>query len=194
MPFSVWIRNVEKYLYHYDVDYGITKKLRNSRAAKPLFVACAFDFFEIVERYLSEGNSTTDILSESSHSPLQVAAMYGSCQAISVFLADARTDISEAVLKIAAANKSGKDMMSLLLEQRGHEFKITDEVVKEAAENYDYGEVLTLLLEQRGHEFKITEEVAKAAAENWDSGKEVMALLRPRIQGHRRGSQRGSRK
>jgi formylmethanofuran dehydrogenase subunit D len=68
--------------------------------------------------------------------------------------------------------------MTLLLNQRGSEVKITEEVVKAAAGNWNKGkEVMALLLDQRGDEVKITEEVVKAAAGNWRSGKEVIALL-----------------
>ena len=176
MPFSVWIHHVKKYFYADEVDYEIRRKLWDSME-KPLFVACAFDFFEIVERHLSEGSSSIDTLSRYGLSALQVAAIHGSCQAISVFLADAGTDISEAVLKAAARNrKSGKDVMTLLLKGLSDEIKITEEVTQAAAGNEDCGkDVVALLLEQRGDEVKITEEVTKAAAEY--GGREVMALL-----------------
>jgi hypothetical protein len=69
--------------------------------------------------------------------------------------------------------------MTLLLEQRGGEVKITEEVVTAAASNQGNGEVVMALpLEQQGGEVKITEEVVKGAAGNRKSGKEVMALLR----------------
>ncbi|KAM3560520.1 hypothetical protein ARSEF4850_003621 [Beauveria asiatica] len=78
----------------------------------------------------------------------------------------------------AAGIRNGKDVMALLLEQRGDEITITEEVVIAAMGNVWNGkEVMALLLEQRGDEITITEEVVIAAAENWGNGKEVMALL-----------------
>jgi hypothetical protein len=87
--------------------------------------------------------------------------------------------VTEEVVKAAAGNwQSGRQVMTLLLEQRGDEVKITEEVVKVAAGNWQSGEqVMTLLLEQRGGEVKITEEVVKAAASNRGNGEAMMALL-----------------
>jgi hypothetical protein len=68
--------------------------------------------------------------------------------------------------------------MTLLLDRRGDDVKITDEVVKAAAGNERSGEeVMTLLLDRRGDDVKITDEVVKAAAGNERSGKEVTILL-----------------
>ncbi|KAM7209803.1 hypothetical protein V8F06_014814 [Rhypophila decipiens] len=51
-----------------------------------------------------------------------------------------KVKITEEVVKAAAGNKSnGKEMMALLLDQRGTEVKITEEVVKAAAENQSSG-------------------------------------------------------
>jgi hypothetical protein len=90
-----------------------------------------------------------------------------------------RIRATEDVVKAAARNwGSGKEVMMLLLEERGDEVKITEEVVKAVAGNRKSGkEVIMLLLEKRGDEVKITEEVVKAAAENGENGKEIMMLL-----------------
>ncbi|KAM0168180.1 hypothetical protein ACHAPF_011256 [Botrytis cinerea] len=90
-----------------------------------------------------------------------------------------RVVITEDVVTAAAGNwNNGKEVMKLLLEQRGAEVLITEEVVKAAVGNESNGkEVMKLLFEQRGAEVLITEEVVKAAAGNWSSGKEVMKLL-----------------
>ncbi|KAK8144783.1 hypothetical protein G3M48_005358 [Beauveria asiatica] len=80
---------------------------------------------------------------------------------------------------LAAGNgANAKEVMALLLQQRGSEITITEEVVAAAAGNWRNGkEVMALLLKQRGNEITITEEVMNAAAGNWGNGKEVMALL-----------------
>jgi hypothetical protein len=82
------------------------------------------------------------------------------------------------VVKAAAGNnQSGKEVIMLLLEQRGVDVIVTEEVVKAAAGNERSGkEVMTLLLEQRGANVAISEDVVMAAAGNGDSGK-VMSLL-----------------
>jgi hypothetical protein len=56
------------------------------------------------------------------------------------------------VVKAAAGNyENGKEVMRLLLEQRGADIQIIEEVVKTAAGNYRNGkEVMMLLLEQQG--------------------------------------------
>jgi len=74
--------------------------------------------------------------------------------------------------------RSGEEVITLLLDQRGEEVEITEEVVKAAAGNGSSGEgVMTLLLNRRGDEVKITEEVVKTAAGNIWSGAGVMTLL-----------------
>ena len=86
---------------------------------------------------------------------------------------------TEEVVKAAAGNEThGKEVVTLLLKERGNEITITEEVVKAAAGNTGRGkEVMTLLLKERGKEITITEEVVKAAAGNPINGKEVMMLL-----------------
>ncbi|KAK1837982.1 ankyrin repeat protein, partial [Colletotrichum chrysophilum] len=78
--------------------------------------------------------------------------------------------ISEVVLKAAAANeKSGAEIMALLLGKHGYDIQITEEVVKAAAANEMSGtEIMALLLDKRGDDIQITEEVVKAAAGNFN--------------------------
>ncbi|WAO92355.1 HET domain-containing protein [Fusarium falciforme] len=108
---------------------------------------------------------------------------------------------------IRIARSFGQELMTLLLDWREDEVKITEEVVEAAARNRSGKEVMALLLDrcgdgiivtpglvqtltksfnalamtklldQRGPEVKITEEVIEAAAGNHWNGKEVMALL-----------------
>lgn len=76
------------------------------------------------------------------------------------------TAIGKEVVKAAAGNsRNGKEVMRLLLGERGTDIQITEEVVKAAVGNFKNGkEVMTLLLEQRGGNAVIIEEVVKAAA------------------------------
>jgi CMP-2-keto-3-deoxyoctulosonic acid synthetase len=79
------------------------------------------------------------------------------------------------VVEVVARNKT-KEIMALLLNQRGDEVKITIEVVEAVARNKTK-EIMALLLDQRGDEVQITEEVVKAVARNSSNGKEVIALF-----------------
>ena len=91
---------------------------------------------------------------------------------IAAFLKErgAEVRVTKEVVKAAAGNTgSGKEVMALLLEQRG------EEVVIAAAQSGK--EIMALLLEQHGDKVKVTEEVVKAAARNTMSGKEVLELL-----------------
>jgi hypothetical protein len=87
--------------------------------------------------------------------------------------------VTKQVVRAAAKNyRNGKEVMALLLDQRGDQITITEDVVKAAARNRGNGkEVMALLLDQRGDQITITEDVVKAAAGNEENGKEVMALL-----------------
>ena len=68
--------------------------------------------------------------------------------------------------------------MSLPLQQRGDDIKITEELLKVAAMNeHSRKEVMSLLLEQRRDEITTTEEAFKAAAETAWGGKDVISLL-----------------
>ena len=79
------------------------------------------------------------------------------------------------VVRIA---QSSKEVMTLLLNQRGGDVPITKGVVEAAAGNRESGkEIMTLLLDRRGGDVPITEGVVEAAAGNGEGGKEIMTLL-----------------
>jgi Ankyrin repeats (3 copies) len=111
--------------------------------------------------------------------PLEVAVNHGSCGVISILIKNPLTAITEKVVKSAAGKgKNGKEVLTVLLKQRGVDVTITGDVVKAAAGNRrNWKEIMMLLLQQRGADVTITEEVVKAAAGNWGNGKEVMMLL-----------------
>ncbi|KAM3453872.1 hypothetical protein MY8738_009194 [Beauveria namnaoensis] len=118
-------------------------------------------------------------LTDASHeTPLECAARMGYLAVVRILLGLGSVITRKVALLAARNKKNGKEVMALLLKQRGDEITITEEVVKAAAETEGNGkEVMVLLLEQRGDEITITEEVVKAAAGNRRNGKEVMALL-----------------
>jgi alkylhydroperoxidase family enzyme len=84
------------------------------------------------------------------------------------------SSVTEEVVKVAARNINGERVMTLLLDRRGDDVRITEEVVKAAAMNSNEA-IMTLLMDRLGDDVQITEEVVKAAA--WNFNGEVMALL-----------------
>lgn len=89
--------------------------------------------------------------------------------------------ITEAIMKAATANgRSGKRLVTLLLDRRGADIPITEAVVIAAASNNSSGkDVMAALLDRCGVDIPITEAVIEAAAANDGSGPEVIkALLR----------------
>jgi len=107
---------------------------------------------------------------------------HGSCEVVSVLINNKRTLIEEHVVKAAAGNEeTGKEVMMLLLEQRGADVVITEEVVKAAAGNWGSGkELMILLLEQRGADVMITEDVIAAAATSGQE--EVLRFITEHLQ------------
>jgi predicted Fe-Mo cluster-binding NifX family protein len=180
-----WSHRIETHLHSY-VNRKIMSQLydatsSNGAPASGLFVCCVFDFDEQIEAIL-EGKPP-GILYMNSHgqSHLQVAASNGCCATLERLIARycSNAQIPVEVVKAAAGNdNNGKEVMALLLDQRGADIVITEEVVKAAAGNDNNGkEVMALLLDQRGADVVITEEVVKAAVGNYSNGKEMMALL-----------------
>ena len=74
-----------------------------------------------------------------------------------------RGQITEEVVKGVAGSWNGKEVMALLLDQRGSEVKITKEVLKEAVSNeYASNELIQLLHQAVG--IKVTITIIEAAA------------------------------
>ena len=202
----VWASLIKERLEDYSIESELRYKLKDTSAkeGRALFVASCFDLQEIAR---IRANFGENIVNTQGRTPLEIAVKYGSCDVVSILLKNKLTIISEEVVKAAAGNfENGKEVMTLLLEQRGADVMITEGVVKaaarfgrkevmtllleqrgadvmiteevvKAAAGFGRKEVMTLLLEQRGADVMITEEVVKAAAGNEGSGKEVMTLL-----------------
>jgi hypothetical protein len=76
--------------------------------------------------------------------------------------------ITREVVKAAAENsRSGKEVMMLLLEQRGGNFRIAEGVLAQIAGLFDK-EIMTLLPKRREDDIQIIEEGVKVAAGNWE--------------------------
>jgi len=177
-PVVAWAVRVEKALHNYSIAWDLRERLEDTKANRDraLFIASCFNLQEAASIPTHAGGY---IQNSRSRGLLEVAATHGSCDVISELIKYKHTKIRKEVVKAAAGNEgNGKEVMTLLLEQRGADVVITEEVVKAAAGNEGNGkEVMTLLLEQRGADVVITEEVVKAAARNEGNGKEVMTLL-----------------
>ena len=177
-PVVAWAVRVEKALHNYSIAWDLRERLEDTKANRDraLFIASCFNLQEAASIPTHAGGY---IQNSRSRGLLEVAATHGSCDVISELIKYKHTKIRKEVVKAAAGNEgNGKEVMTLLLEQRGADVVITEEVVKAAAGNEGNGkEVMTLLLEQRGADVVITEEIMKAAARNGRSGKEIMMLL-----------------
>ena len=177
-PVVAWAVRVEKALHNYSIAWDLRERLEDTKANRDraLFIASCFNLQEAASIPTHAGGY---IQNSRSRGLLEVAATHGSCDVISELIKYKHTKIRKEVVKAAAGNEgNGKEVMTLLLEQRGADVVITEEVVKAAARNEGNGkEVMTLLLEQRGADVVITEEIMKAAARNGRSGKEIMMLL-----------------
>ncbi|PVH75975.1 ankyrin [Cadophora sp. DSE1049] len=172
-PVLTWAARVKNELDDYSIAWDLRERLQDTEADRDrtLFIACCFDLQEAAILAIHIEDS---VRNSRNRGPLEAAAIHGNCDVISRLIKYDNTQIGEEVLKAAARNSSnGKEVMILLLGQRGADVVITEEVVKAAAGNEEMGkEVMMLLLEQRGTDVVITEEVVKAAAGNEEIGKE----------------------
>ncbi|KAL6229197.1 hypothetical protein BDW75DRAFT_250010 [Aspergillus navahoensis] len=109
--------------------------------------------------------------------PLEETARQGHVKLMDILLS--RTQVGLKVScnvcrAVASTWKNGKDIMALLLDQRGDQIQIAEDVLKAAAGNLKSGkDIMTLLLDRQGDQIQITEDVAKAAAGNEMNGTNI---------------------
>ncbi|KAF4458312.1 hypothetical protein FALBO_14955 [Fusarium albosuccineum] len=180
--FDGWHRRVEKVLAPRGIlrRYGSRMEAALSYKPQVLLVICAYDLCGALgpEQWRQLAQKQPRNKQGAAHQ--EVAARYGGGNILRWQLSNEISfDVTKEVVRAAAENeKSGKEVLRLLLDERGDEIEITEGVVKAAAGNSGSGkEVLELLLDERGVEIKITEGVVKAAAGNSGSGKEILELL-----------------
>jgi hypothetical protein len=109
---------------------------------------------------------------------LRLALRSGHLEVVEFLLDPAHgAKIDEYDIGAAVSHDSNAEaMMTLLLDMRGRNIKITEAILEEAAANKQCGAaVLALLLKRRGNEIKITESVVKWAARRGST--ETMSLL-----------------
>lgn len=166
-PLALWTGSVQKTLRHplsgerYPFDFRLDEHMQEiiAESAIPVFLACSFDFPEVIADQITRKGFRADYTNGKGHTALQVAVRFGSCEVITVMLNDGTAQITEEVVRIAARSDRGKQVMELLLDRRGAEVKITDQVLQAAGTNYTSGkEIIELLLDRRGNEVKIAGE------------------------------------
>ncbi|KAK0717950.1 heterokaryon incompatibility protein-domain-containing protein [Lasiosphaeria miniovina] len=87
-------------------------------------------------------------------------------------------EVGDKVAELAASVDTDAEVMDILLDHRGSEFKITQDVVLAAAANLWLGEpVMEVLLARRGDEIKITRAVVVAAAGNLGEERMIRHVL-----------------
>jgi hypothetical protein len=87
--------------------------------------------------------------------------------------------LSTNIIEAAAGNKeNGREIMSLLLRDRGEEFMVTEGVIEAAARNEGNGQdIMTLLLRERKNQFSVTKGVIEAAGRNKKSKLDMINFL-----------------
>ena len=142
----VWTNSIKKWFDEFSIEWELRRRLKDidAKEGRALFIASCFDLQEIIEIPAKFSNK---MLNTQGRTLLEVAITHGSCDVISILLENKPTIISEKEVKAAAGNeKSGKDVMMLLLEQRGADVIITEEVINAAATSGQIG-VLTIIEE-----------------------------------------------
>ncbi|KAL7808696.1 hypothetical protein V8C26DRAFT_412898 [Trichoderma gracile] len=86
--------------------------------------------------------------------------------------------IPEDVISGAAANQTaGREVMALLLNQRGAQVRITDSTMVAATANPNGRDVIELFLDKRGEAIHITESTIRLALSNLDGCQSIIELL-----------------
>lgn len=151
-----------------------------STVSRILFLACIFDFFEVLEVLKDEWTKSGHFLNAQNRNLFDVSVSYGSFGSLKVLLdAASNMDVSKILVRTAAAcdNQSGEQIMRILLDKRGTEIQRIPEVVLAAASMSGCENFIELLLNKHGSEIQITPEIVQAAAGNRQSGKEIMRIL-----------------
>lgn len=147
--FSMWTIYLES--LQWDGDSELYQRLQACRARHPtwMFVTCAFDIYEVVMRGMTDV-VRTHLRNVNNETVQEVAAKYGSYNALSILISIDYTAITKDVVKAAAGNKENrKEVIALLLDRCGDQITITEEVVEATADNKENRkEVITLLLDR----------------------------------------------
>lgn len=133
--FALWTGQLREQLTD-KIGWKLYRKLKDTTAATAaaLFVACCFDFSEVIGNLVAGQIAHADFNNSNGLTPLHVAVDHSSCKVISILISHKLTRITEEVVKAAAGNEeNGEEVMTLLLDRRGADVQITEEAVKAAA-------------------------------------------------------------
>jgi hypothetical protein len=176
-PIAVWNSELRMLIAKDAIPWELDLKYRDIIRAptRSLFIACVFDFAEVVQSHMTERSFQEDIENGNRRTLLHAAVVHGS-QEVAYLLLKARLRVTENALEAAAKSrsKSAQEMVRLLL-THGANVKITPKVVQAAAENWLKGGEITALLLRHGGRFN--EKAFEAATRNYFKGKEVTMLL-----------------
>ncbi|KAJ4287731.1 hypothetical protein N0V90_012435 [Kalmusia sp. IMI 367209] len=145
----------------------------------PLHYAVLYERNEIIQHLVGAG-ANVEIVDKNGKPPIYYAADWKKIGTFQLLLKEEflRDDEVTEIVERAAGNKfCGPEIVTVLLEKRSNEVKITEDIVRTAIRTKPRGiEVLELLISQRGVEIPIIEEVMKAAAGN-RNGRGIISYL-----------------
>jgi hypothetical protein len=118
-PLALWTSSVQKTLRHpfdfqsgerYPFDFRLDEHMQEIIAASaiPVFLACSFDFPEVIADQITRKGFRADYTNGKGHTALQVAVKFGSCEVITVMLNNGTAQITDEVVQAAARSDRGK--------------------------------------------------------------------------------------
>ena len=127
------------------------------------FVACIFNFFEILSDSKELENFNVGLKNRHGQTMIDVASDNRNYESFRVLLnaSTIKTRIVRKMVEVVARNsETGSEIMIVLLDEVSDRITITERIVKAAAGNGICGKrLMALLLDRRGGEVKITEKV-----------------------------------
>jgi hypothetical protein len=176
-PFALW-QKVNLNGRHWRFGSEADRRLYIA-AEGPLYLACVFDFWEVVEKLLQERLAQGRDQSIIQKEVLPLAARYGSIRSIDILLEAIECDLDDRALEEAASSRhNGVKTVALFLDKAGNRVRVTEKVVALAAGNsHDGHDILDLLFYDPRNITLITYEALMAAARNTCGGKSMALFL-----------------
>lgn len=172
---------------HYDIDNAINHHSK-SKAMMALLLDKRGSEIEITEWFLNQvlanrecGATVLEFLLKRRGDEIKItervvewAAYHGSAETMSLLLDELGSEFQITEAIMKSVTNNERDVLALLLQRSGHEVKITEAVLKEAM-GTSYSETLSLLLDH-SNGIHITDEMVQDVAKNLQ-GSEIMRLL-----------------
>ncbi|OCK86125.1 hypothetical protein K432DRAFT_341989, partial [Lepidopterella palustris CBS 459.81] len=134
-PIQLWSARVPYLLWNHINAWKLYERLQDTQVTSALaatvarFVSCVFDLPEIIKDLGDRDIQQAELKNKQGRSLIHVSVIHGSCGSLRSLLNQHKDKIkiTEQVAEAAAGNESsGKQVMELLLDQRGTEVKITE--------------------------------------------------------------------